>query len=113
MEKNRALGGASARFLQRLEPAGSEGRHHSGGLRKLDACVKTPTRAVVSIHAELRDGARDRANDLVLSAAFSGIRIAYLATNGESGVINEIFSGTSIGSFATSRAAWWSTTRDR
>ena len=35
-----------------------------------------------------------RGNELVLSGEFSGIRVAYLATDGELGVITEIFSGT-------------------
>jgi methylmalonyl-CoA/ethylmalonyl-CoA epimerase len=36
----------------------------------------------------------ERGNDLVLSGELSGIRVAYLATDRELGVITEIFSGT-------------------
>jgi hypothetical protein len=36
----------------------------------------------------------ERGNDLVLSREFSGIKVAYLATDCELGVITEIFSGT-------------------
>ena len=35
-----------------------------------------------------------KGNGLVLSGEFSGVRVAYLATDGELGVITDIFSGT-------------------
>ena len=36
----------------------------------------------------------ERGNDVVLSGEFSGISVAYFATDWEHGVITEIFSGT-------------------
>jgi methylmalonyl-CoA/ethylmalonyl-CoA epimerase len=38
----------------------------------------------------------ERGNDLVLSGEFSGIRVAYLATDRDLGVITEIFNGTPV-----------------
>ena len=38
-----------------------------------------------------------RGNGVVLGGEFSGVRVAYLATDGELGVITEIFSGTPSG----------------
>jgi hypothetical protein len=36
----------------------------------------------------------EKGSDLVLSGEFNGIRVAYLATDRELGVVTEIFSGT-------------------